>query len=103
MYNFLMLGIDLTKVSRFKNKSETFVKRVLNAEEIKEYHNSNDKVFYLANAWAIKEALFKADNRLSNFNEIRITKSNGVYNYINFEISTSNEDGYIVAIARKEE
>ena len=98
-----MLGIDLTKVSRFKNKSDSFVKRVLSTEEVVEYHNSNDKDFYLANAWAIKEALFKADNTLSNFNEIRITKSNGVYNYNNFEISTSNEDGYIIAIAKKEE
>lgn len=98
-----MLGIDLTKVSRFENKSDTFVKRVLSVEELREYHDSNDRPFYLANAWAIKEALFKADNSLSSFNEIRITKSNGVYNYSNFEISTSNDDGYIVAIARKEE
>ena len=98
-----MLGIDLTKVSRFEDKSDSFVRRILNVDEIKEYHKANDKAFYLANAWAIKEALFKADNILSNFNEIRITKSNGVYNYSNFEISTSNEDGYIVAIAKKEE
>ena len=98
-----MLGIDLTKVSRFKNKSDTFVKRILNIEEIKEYHKSYDKSFYLANIWAIKEALFKADNKLSNFSEIRIIKSNGVYNYNNFKISTSNENGYIVAIAKKGE
>ena len=96
-----MLGIDLTRVSRFKNASDSFLKKVLHTSEIEEYDNSNDKPLFLAKRWAIKEALFKADNSLVNFNKIQITKKNDKYNYDDFYISTSREDEYVVAIARK--
>lgn len=97
-----MLGIDLTKVARFANKNDNFIIKTLHPEEIEEYNLSENKTKYLATHWAIKEALYKANNNLFNFNKIRITKKDRVYKYPGYDISTSNEDDYVVAIAQKE-
>lgn len=101
-YNLFMLGIDLTKVSRFKNKNDKFLIKTLHPEEIKEYHQSENKELYLATRWAIKEALFKSDNSRFSFNETRIIQENRVYTLPGYIISTSKEDDYVIAIVQKE-
>lgn len=97
-----MLGIDLTKISRFENQNNQFITKTLHPEEIKEYEQTENKAAYLATRWAIKEALFKADNKLFSFSEIRISKKDRVYTFPGYIISTSNEDDYVIAVAQKE-
>lgn len=92
----------MTKISRFKGKSDAFIERILHPEEVKEFINQVEKEKYLATRWAIKEALFKADNKLLNFNEIHIIKEKREYKYKDFKISTSNEGDMLVAIVLKE-
>lgn len=97
-----MLGIDKTTISRFRDASETLVKRILHPDEVIEYQTSEDKQYYLAARWAIKEALFKADNENKNFNEIRINKSYREYTYPGYVISTTSEGDSYIAIVMKE-
>lgn len=97
-----MLGIDLTKISRFENQNKRFLTKALHPEEIKEYEQTENKAAYLATRWAIKEALFKADNNLFSFSGIRILKKDRVYTFPGYIISTSNEDDYVIAVAQKE-
>ncbi|GIZ05442.1 hypothetical protein MSATCC14277_0240 [Metamycoplasma salivarium] len=94
-----MIGIDLTKKSRFKENQEEIAKKILHSMELKKYLEDNDKLKFLATRWAIKEAIFKCDNQYKNFSEINITKDNvGRYIFKDFEISTTNDDDYIIAI-----
>lgn len=97
-----MLGADLTKISRFASPTRTFIERILHPLEIEEYEKSEDKTKYLAAHWAIKEALFKADNSLLHFNEIKIEKKEKKYFYPGYVITTSNEDDYYFAVVMKE-
>jgi holo-[acyl-carrier protein] synthase len=97
-----MIGIDLTRISRFKNKSKTFIKRVLSKAEIANWDGEDTK--YLAVRWAVKEALFKVDNKLSVFNKITITHDGVKYFYKNnYVISTSDEDDYIIVIVLRKD
>ncbi|UWD34094.1 4'-phosphopantetheinyl transferase superfamily protein [Mesomycoplasma molare] len=96
-----MIGVDLTQISRFKNKKETFVRKILSKNEILEYENSENKEKFLATRWAIKEAIFKADNSFFEFNLIDIKKENKRYKFREFEISTSYENNLVIAIVYK--
>ena len=96
-----MIGIDITSIDRFRNKDENFAKKILSNEEFLEWTNDEFKEIYLATRWAIKEAIFKSDNMFSNFSNINIGKINGKYCFNNFEISTSSENDYVIAIALK--
>lgn len=62
-----MIGIDLTKKSRFKENQEEIAKKILHSMELKKYLEDNDKLKFLATRWAIKEAIFKCDNQYKNF------------------------------------
>ncbi len=97
-----MHGIDLTKISRFENVNETFLKKVLSPEELIEYEEVQNKAKYVAGRWAIKEALFKADNSLSTFHKINIVKKNRTYIYSGYIITTTNEGDYYLASVIKE-
>lgn len=94
-----MIGIDITSINRFEKKDEKFAKKILSKEEILLWTNEEFKARFLATRWAIKEAIFKSNNDFSCFNKINLKKENGKYIFKNFEISTSNEDDYIIAIA----
>lgn len=96
-----MLGTDITSISRFRNVKESFVKKILHLEEIKEMKKIKNKSRFLAAHWAIKEALFKADNKLSSYSKIWIKKKDNKYKYKNFLISTSTEGNYYFAIVIK--
>lgn len=97
-----MLGIDITKISRFKNAKDTLIKKILHPKEITKYQESENKAKFLAIRFAIKEALFKANNSNFIFSKIEIQKKNRVYQYPGYVISTSNEDDYYIAIVKKE-
>lgn len=92
-----MIGIDMTKISRFKNADMELIKRILTKKEILKYTLSLDKPKFLARSWAIKEALFKANNQLSSFNKIELENINDKWTYQNYLISTTEEDDYLIA------
>lgn len=96
-----MIGIDLAKISRFKNKNNNFLLKVLHLDEIEEYNYSEDKAKYLATRWAIKESIYKANNSENIFNKINIIKENRIYKFKNYIISTSSEEDFIIAIVQK--
>jgi holo-[acyl-carrier protein] synthase len=58
------LGVDLAKLSRFANKDEKFIKKILTVNEFKQYSELNNerKIEYLAGRFAAKEAYYKAKN-----------------------------------------
>ncbi|VEU59714.1 4'-phosphopantetheinyl transferase superfamily protein [Mesomycoplasma neurolyticum] len=98
-----MLGIDITNIARFRNISLKTIKRFLSEEEFLIYQNEENKIKFLAVRWAIKEAIFKADNLEYSFKKINIKKTKGKYIYKNFVISTSCEENLLTAIALKKE
>ncbi|MGL4183785.1 MAG: 4'-phosphopantetheinyl transferase superfamily protein [Metamycoplasmataceae bacterium] len=94
-----MIGVDLTKISRFENLELDLISKILSPKEITAYKalNPDLKAKYVATRWAIKEAIFKANNKYSNFSKIYINKTEKVYSFKEFQISVSNEGDYIIA------
>lgn len=97
----LEIGIDITRISRFKDAKQSLVDRVLHEDEREEFLQSDDKALFLAARWAIKEALYKTNNDLFHFDKIKITKQNNVYTFEGYDISTSKEDDYYTAIVKR--
>lgn len=99
------LGVDLVTISRFKNKNKEFIERLLSEEELAEFNkldNEESKELFLARSWAIKEAIFKADNSYFKFNKINLIKINNEWNFKNFKISISHENDLLIAFVIKE-
>ena len=93
-----MIGIDITSIKRFENKTEQFAKTILSDAEFIAWKESEQKALFLAQRWSIKEAIFKANNKYHNFHNIDIVcQSSGKFSFENFEISNSKEDDYVVA------
>ncbi|RTZ68697.1 MAG: peptide transporter [Tenericutes bacterium] len=96
-----MLGIDITKISRFNKPTKAFIKKILHPKEILKYENEEDKSLFLASRWAIKESLYKANNKYFHFNKINIEKKDNKYVFEEFQISTSKEEDYYIAVVTK--
>ncbi|BBA22461.1 ACP synthase [Mycoplasmopsis bovirhinis] len=97
-------GVDITQISRFENKSIKFARRILSDGEyelFKKLVNSKDKALFLARAWAIKEAIFKADNQYFEFSKINLVKLNNRWTFQNFAISISHEGNWLIAFVVK--
>ncbi|WP_036463673.1 4'-phosphopantetheinyl transferase superfamily protein [Mycoplasmopsis sturni] len=92
-------GVDITRISRFKNKDYKFAKRILSEDELFEFmrEKSENQPLYLARAWAIKEAIFKADNTYAEFQKITLKKINKRWTFKDFKISISHEGDYLIA------
>ncbi|MGY6171988.1 4'-phosphopantetheinyl transferase superfamily protein [Candidatus Mycoplasma pogonae] len=99
-----MIGVDIAYIPRFKNKSLKFVQRILSPLEYEEFLTKDiaEKSLFLAKSWSIKEALFKADNSLLEFNKITLIKKANNYYFPGFKISTSKENNYVIAFVIKE-
>ncbi|VEU76636.1 holo-ACP synthase [Mycoplasmopsis columbina] len=97
------IGVDLVKIERFKNKDLNFAKRFLSSKELNYFENKTLKMDTqtLASIWAIKEAIFKADNSYFNFSKIELTRENNQWLHQEFDISLSHEGDYVTAIALK--
>ncbi|MFV8468659.1 4'-phosphopantetheinyl transferase superfamily protein [Mycoplasma sp. VS42A] len=101
------LGIDITNISRFLNKGEIFWNRVLSADELV-YFNKLDtpdsKAKFLARSWAIKEAIFKADNTYIDFRKVNIKKDpeSKLWKFKDFLISISYADDFVIAVVTKQ-
>lgn len=93
-----MIGVDITSIKRFENKKINFIKKVLSNEEFLEWEKTENKELYVAQRWAIKEALFKANNDLHDYHNINIKRNQkGAFEFQNYKISTSKENEYVIA------
>lgn len=95
-----MIGIDIISVKRFRNRKETFLKKVFSPKELSETKFS---IQSLAGKWAAKEAAFKAGLEYVNHDIEIITENNKPYIYINgiknqAMVSISHDEKYATAI-----
>lgn len=103
------IGIDLTYISRFKNK-DSLAKKVLSDEEYKTYLSKINKEEYLASRFALKEALIKClelDILNVNLKDIETKKKeNGaiyvVYKNKKYEASLSHENEYCIGVVKND-
>ncbi|SJZ44668.1 4'-phosphopantetheinyl transferase superfamily protein [Mycoplasmopsis verecunda] len=102
----ISIGVDITNISRFYNKSQNFIMRALSPSEISELNKLSDnyqRAKFLARSWAIKEAIFKADNTYINFSKINLQKdpTTHLWKFKDFLISISYADDYVIAFVQK--
>ncbi|RIV16979.1 holo-ACP synthase [Mycoplasmopsis gallopavonis] len=93
------IGVDLTKISRFVAASDSFAQRILSPAEYSDYLKitNEKKALFLARAWAIKEAIFKANNSYFSFSKIELQKINHRWTFKNFSISISHDGDDLIA------
>ncbi|WBP83800.1 holo-ACP synthase [Mycoplasmopsis edwardii] len=99
-------GVDLTTISRFKNKTSKFAQRILSPSELIKYeqiNNNDQKALFLARAWAIKEAIFKCDNQFFDFTKIELIKKDERWTFLDFKISISHENDLLIAFVIREQ
>ncbi|MCI6272547.1 MAG: 4'-phosphopantetheinyl transferase superfamily protein [Erysipelotrichaceae bacterium] len=96
------IGCDIVKVNRLIKKRDEIAKKVLSKEEYIIYISYDDKrkLEFLSGRFAIKEAIFKACNKFSDFSKINVYFENGKL-CTNIEIfkvfvSISHEDDYAI-------
>lgn len=98
----MKIGVDLTKIERFKEVNKHFIERVYSDNEIQEYYMllEEKQATFLASRWAVKEALFKAI-KIKNYKEYSIMNDSSgepyVENHPEIKVSISHEDGYCIA------
>lgn len=96
------IGIDLAKISRFENKSDHFIKKILTKKELLVYNNllEEKKTQYLASRWASKEAIYKANKDEHYLSYSILNKDNGepyVDGHEEIKISISHDGEYVIA------
>lgn len=96
------IGVDITTISRFKNRSDRFIKTILGLEEYNLYLsiNPNAKETFLATRWASKEAIFKATNDKDYLKYQILNNESGkpyVLNHPEIKISLSHENDTVIA------
>lgn len=94
------VGVDIVKISRFKDVSEHFINRILTIEEKKEYLKRENKSQYLASRFAVKEAYYKATQDIHYLGISVLNDESGkpyILNKKNIHLSISHEDEYVVA------
>ncbi|WP_029608506.1 holo-ACP synthase [Mycoplasma simbae] len=99
----MKLGIDATSISRFEGVSSSFASRFCHIDEINQLQNQPNSAEYLAGIWAIKEAMFKADNSMSNFSNICLKRTQNHWKYDGWLISITHEKDMLIAVVIKEE
>lgn len=99
------IGNDIALISRFKNKSEHFIKRVLSLEEYDVYISLSEenKLTYLASRFSAKEALFKAYKNLNfDFAKVSVLNKENGEPFVKMDspdtihISISHDGDYVV-------
>jgi holo-[acyl-carrier protein] synthase len=98
------IGIDLAKISRFENKDQKFVKKILTEAELKQYSELEDerKTEYLAGRFAAKEAYYKAmKNNKIGYHDVEIIDdyfSGPQISDKSAQISISHDGEYVVVV-----
>jgi holo-[acyl-carrier protein] synthase len=94
-----MIGIDITKISRFADDSDRMADKILTEDELSEYEKSQSKLNYLAGRWAAKEATFKA----TGLDKVSILSEDSGKPYVkdheDIFISISHDYDYAIAVA----
>lgn len=102
------IGCDITKISRFANKSSEFINKILSPEEKVLYYQKNNqqKSAFLAGRFAAKEAIIKAlpTNINITMPEINIFYQNEkptcqIFTEYKILISISHEKEYAIGYA----
>ena len=104
--NNYAIGVDVTNVKKFENKSEAFIKRFLTKNEYQKYLETKKelKPKFLAAHWVLKEATYKAVSKFHNifFTNIEFIKFDNKYKCTTFdeaEVSVSYNQDLVYAIA----
>lgn len=98
------IGCDIVKNERLKNKSETFIKKVLTEKEIDLYNHEG--LEFLTGRFAAKEAIMKCLDNTKEIDplDIEILKNEDGSprcNIENISVSISHEKDYTIAFAIK--
>ncbi|BAP00830.1 holo-[acyl-carrier-protein] synthase [Mycoplasmopsis californica HAZ160_1] len=99
----MKIGLDATTIKRFKNMPKGFEKRFCHPNELLLLEKEKHKADFLASIWAIKEALFKADNNFADFRKIELKKDQHGWEHSDWNISTTNEGDLVIAVVVKKE
>lgn len=100
------IGVDLVMISRFEDKREYFVHRILTPREYDEYihkENAHLRCVYLASRFACKEAYLKARGKglfEIPFQEIEVLNDDHGRPYLHCEhahVSISHEGDHVIA------
>lgn len=99
----MKVGIDLTRISRFDNRKENFINRILTKVELEEFNKLNDdsKSTFLAVRWTCKEAIFKAtqDPLYLEYSILKLPSGEPyVLNHPEMSISISHEGDLVTSI-----
>jgi holo-[acyl-carrier protein] synthase len=99
-----MIGIDIARISRFKNK-HTLAKKILSSSEHQVYLNHPQQPQFLAGRFAAKEAFIKAYNHppLPELHTIEVVIKNHGQPLIQFQnktypLSIAHDGGYAIAV-----
>jgi len=94
------IGVDILNIERIDFKIS---RRVLSSEELiifESISNEKLKIEYLAERFAVKEALFKADNSYFNYDKVSVLNDEKGKPYlkdINGFVSISHDSGMVCA------
>lgn len=96
------IGVDIVKIDRFNNVDDYFINRIYTQEEINFYNtlSSDKKVVFLASRWAVKEAIFKANNQKDYLSYGCVNDINGkpyIVNHPEIKVSISHDGDYAIA------
>ena len=115
MLDKLGIGIDVIKISRFKNKpylsNKNFYKKIFGNSEIKYCLRYKNSAPHFSGKFAVKEALIKSVNEKISLHEIMTSYKNSkpivrvkssLDKKYNFIISISHENDFAVAVVISE-
>lgn len=93
------IGVDLVEIKRINLK---IANKVLSSKELEVFNSLNDslKKEYLAERFAVKEALFKADNSFFNYDKVSVLNDEKGKPYledINGHVSIAHDGGMVCA------
>ena len=109
------IGIDIVKISRFKNKpypsNKNFYKKIFSDSEIKYCLKYKNYTQHFSGKFAVKEALIKSINEKISLHEIKTSYKNvkpivkvksSLDKKYNFIISISHENDFAIAVVISE-
>lgn len=96
------IGVDIVKIDRLKDVDQHFINRVYTQEEINVYNSLSldKKIIFLASRWAVKEAIFKANNQKDYLSYGCVNDINGkpyIVNHPEIKVSISHDGDYVIA------
>lgn len=93
------IGVDIVELKRIDLK---IARKILSSKELELFNELKDcfKQEFLAERFAVKEALFKADNKYFNYDQITLLndeKGRPYFENVNALVSIAHDGGMVVA------